>query len=164
MLIFLILLMLGFFYEVVSGALNWYNTPSYYLTSRFTLFNYAAKVKLSCVSSLFKICTVNFLYSRKGIYLLYLNLNICLSLHVFKLLIDWDQFLFNSKFQFSTAGLSHSLIQISITQELPNIWFGLDFFNLYLILLTTLLFTVSILSNWNSDLIHSSYLFLLFLI
>jgi hypothetical protein len=39
MLIFLILLMLGFFYEVVSGALNWYNTPSYYLMGRFISFN-----------------------------------------------------------------------------------------------------------------------------
>jgi hypothetical protein len=95
----------------------------------------------------FRTLIVNFIYSRKGVYLIYLNLNICLSFAIFKLLLNWDQFLFNSKFQFTTAGLSHSLIQISITQELPNIWFGLDFFNLYLILLTTLLFSIAILSN-----------------
>jgi NADH:ubiquinone oxidoreductase subunit 4 (subunit M) len=39
----------------------------------------------------------------------------------------------------------------------------LDFFNLYLILLTSLIFSIAILSNWNSNLMHSSYLFLFLL-
>jgi hypothetical protein len=90
---------------------------------------------------------INNFYCKRGIFLFYLNLNIFLTLRVFILIVNWDHFLYNSKFQFASIGLNQSFLQISSTPNLPNVWLGLDFFNLYLILLTSLIFSIAILAN-----------------
>ena len=168
-LFFLILLMLGFIYEVDSGALTWYITPSYNLIGRFHSFpkffnrvvvNNLVNKSIFLVLEFFLILPT----TRKLTFLAYLTLNMLFSVKIFKLILNWDRYLYNSKFQFCAKGLVESLLQITTNLNLPNIWFGLDSFSLLLILLTNLLFSLAILSNWNSDLMHNFYLYVYLLL
>lgn len=150
LIIFIILLILGFIYEINSGALNWYNPPSFIIKNRFNLTH----------NNLF-FYIGNTLKKRKNIYLLYLNINIFLLIKTLFIISNWDLFLFNSKLQFNCYGLTQSLLSITNNFINYNSWLGVDYFSLLLIITTLILIILSILSNWNSDLMHSSYLFLL---
>ena len=125
-LFFLIMLMLGFIYEVASGALTWYITPSYNLIGRFRSFpkffnrvvvNNLVNKSIFLVLEFFLILPT----TRKLTFLAYLTLNMLFSVKIFKLILNWDRYLYNSKFQFCAKGLVESLLQITTNLNLPNI-------------------------------------------
>jgi hypothetical protein len=103
--------MLGYLYEVVSGALNWYTVPSPYLFGRFSFYNHRLYFKYFSTpllekfyklfnsdinyikigiffKSFLNLLGINNLYNRKSIFLLYLNLNIFLTLKIFTLIAN----------------------------------------------------------------------------
>ena len=149
-LVFLLLLMIGYSYELISGALSWHKSPSVELVQRF-------KFKW------FNNSRINILNKRK-VQLLYLNFTIITTFYVLNLVANWDAFLYKSQFQFSnttqlTTTKGPIILQITNDFILPTIQSGYDTFSLLLSLVTSILFTIAILSNWNSELLHSLGLF-----
>ncbi len=222
---FVILIMLGYSYEIASGAINWYSTSyrghssnlgrvyrflikyiiiikqakgvpitgrsffsflSYYLiyyTGKYGIliivfaapFNWFLNLWENCLGYLpsiyitYKICKLIFIgpfiikiaRQIKGIFLLYLNINILIICNIYLIITNWDNFLCTVKYQCVTLGLQKSLLQITLDHQLFNAWFGLDFFSLILLLVTSFITILAILSNWNSDFMHSTHLYLL---
>jgi NADH:ubiquinone oxidoreductase subunit 3 (subunit A) len=175
-LIFLFLLMLGYSYELVSGALTWYVAPTVDLVQRYSilgLFNYYL-VKLLCLLISNNIKSLGtFLWrkpflSRRGLQLVYLNCNIASSYFIINLITNWDGLLYKSQFQFANNTLLYTtkgaiILHITNNLNLPTVYVGYDSFALLLTLVTSILFTLAVLSNWNSELMHSSDLFFLLL-
>ena len=80
--LFQFFLMLGFFYELATGSLSWYTTPTYTLTGRCIIIS-----------------------NNRRKFLLYLNINLVALSEGLSMLTSWDAQLHASRFQFSITGL-----------------------------------------------------------
>ena len=114
----MLLLMLGFVYEINSGALNWYNPPSFLIKNRF---NILIVNKITTTINFILVLIIQLLKKRKIIFIIYLNINIILLIKTLYYLNNWDNLLINSKLQFASLGLNQSVIQITTNILVYNV-------------------------------------------